>query len=154
MPLPHPSPVLVWFLAGIVFMALELALPGLIVLFFGVGSWCAALAVFLVPMSLANQLLIFLAASIVSLLLLRTTLKKVFLGRVLEVDAMESVIPPGATGLVIEDIVPPAAGKIKYAGSFWQATADQAIAEGAIVNIVEKDNLSIKVSPTETKGER
>ena len=154
MSFPHLSPVLVWFLVGIVFFGLELALPGLIVFFFGVGAWCAALAVFLLPMSLANQLLLFLAASIVSLLLLRRALKKVFLGRVLEVDAMESDIPPGATGLVIEDIVPPAAGTIKYAGSFWQATADQAIAKGAIVTIVEKNNLSIKVSPTGTEGER
>jgi membrane protein implicated in regulation of membrane protease activity len=153
MSFPHLSPVLVWFLAGIVFFALELGLPGLIVFFFGVGAWCAALTVFFLPMSLASQLLVFLAASLVSLALLRTTLKKVFLGRVLEVDAMDNDIPPGATGVVIEDINPPAAGLIKYGGSFWQATADQAIAKGAIVAIVEKNNLSIKVSPAETEGE-
>jgi membrane protein implicated in regulation of membrane protease activity len=52
------SPVLLWFLAGLVFFALELLLPGLIVFFFGIGAWCAALAVYCLPMSLSGQLLV------------------------------------------------------------------------------------------------
>ena len=153
MSLSAVSPVLAWFLLGILLFALELALPGMIVFFFGVGAWCAALAVFLLPMSLASQLLIFLVTSLVALVLLRATVKKVFLGRVLEVDAMERSIPPGATGEVIEDIVPPAAGKVKYGGSFWRATADRSIRAGTVVTIVEKNNLSIKVRTADTEGE-
>jgi len=153
MSLPAFSPVLLWFLAGIVFLALELVLPGLIVFFFGIGAWCAALAVYLLPMPLANQLLVFLATSLLALLLLRSTLKKVFLGRTLERDAMEGGIPPGATGEVIEDIVPPATGTIKYAGSFWQATADLPLTRGTVVRIVEKSNLTVKVAPVATEGE-
>ena len=107
------SPVLLWFLAGIVFLALELVLPGLIVFFFGIGAWCAALAVFLFPIPLTTQLLIFLVASLVALLLLRSTLKKVFLGRTLDVDAMNGAIPADATGEIVEDIAPPATGTIK-----------------------------------------
>ena len=125
----------------------------MIVFFFGVGAWCAALAVFLLPMSLASQLLVFLVTSLVALVLLRATVKKVFIGRVLEVDAMERSIPPGATGEVIEDIVPPAAGKIKYGGSFWRATADRPIRAGTVVTIVEKNNLSIKGRTADTEGE-
>ena len=86
-------------------------------------------------------------------MLLRATVKKVFLGRVLEVDAMERSIPPGATGEVIEDIVPPAAGKIKYGGSFWRATADRPIRAGTVVTIVEKNNLSIRVRVAGPEGE-
>ena len=153
MSLSAVSPVLAWFLLGILLFALELALPGMIVFFFGVGAWCAALAVFLLPMSLASQLLVFLITSLVALVLLRATVKKVFLGRVLEVDAMERSIPPGATGEVIEDIVPPAAGKIKYGGSFWRATAARSIRAGTVVTIVEKNNLSIKVRTADTEGE-
>lgn len=147
------SPVLLWFIAGIVFFALELALPGLIVFFFGLGAWCAALVVYLHPMALAYQLLVFLGASLFALLLLRSTLKKIFLGRKLEVDAMESTLPPDAAGEVIEDIVPPAAGTIKYGGSFWQATADQPFVKGTIVRVLEKTNLTVKVGPIDTKGE-
>ena len=148
MSLSAVSPVLAWFLLGILLFALELALPGMIVFFFGVGAWCAALAV-----SLASQLLVFLVSSLVALVLLRATVKKVFLGRVLEVDAMERSIPPGATGEVIEDIVPPAAGKIKYGGSFWRATADRPIRAGTVVTIVEKNNLSIRVRVAGPEGE-
>jgi len=153
MSLSAVSPVLAWFLLGILLFALELALPGMIVFFFGVGAWCAALAVFLLPLSLAGQLLVFLVTSLVALVLLRATVKKVFLGGKLEVDAMEQSIPAGATGEVIEDIVPPAAGKIKYGGSFWRATADRPIRVGTVVTIVEKNNLSIRVRVAGPEGE-
>lgn len=147
------SPVLLWFLAGIVFLALELVLPGLIVFFFGIGAWCAALAVYLFPVPLTTQLLIFLVASLAALALLRSTLKKVFLGRTLDVDAMNSTVPADATGEVIDDIVPPATGTIKYAGSFWQATAEVPLSKGTIVRIVEKTNLTVKVAPVPSQGD-
>lgn len=147
------SPVLLWFLAGILFLALELVLPGLIVFFFGLGAWCTALAVFLWPMPLAHQLLVFLSASLLALLLLRSALKKVFLGRTLETDAMDRPLSAGTTGEVIEDIVPPAAGTVKYGGSFWQATADMPLTKGTIVRIVDKSNLTVKVGPVAPEGE-
>ena len=148
------SPVLVWFLVGIVFLALELLLPGLIVFFFGLGSWCVALLLSLVSMSLAMQLLVFLLASLVLLLALRSLLKKVFLGRTLEKDAMNSAQLLEGTGEVIEDILPPALGKIKYSGSFWQASADQPLVKGTTVRILEKNNLTVKVGPLTIQGEK
>ena len=147
------SPVLLWFLVGIVFLALELVLPGLIVFFFGIGAWCAALAVYLFPVPLTTQLLIFLVASLAALALLRSTLKKVFLGRTLDVDAMNSTVAADATGEVIDDIVPPATGTIKYAGSFWLATAEVPLSKGTIVRIVEKTNLTVKVAPVTPQGD-
>lgn len=147
------SPVLVWFLVGIVFLALELLLPGLIVFFFGLGAWCVALLLSLLSMSLAMQLLVFLLASLVLLLALRTLLKKVFLGRALEKDAMNSTQLLEGTGEVIEDILPPALGKIKYSGSFWQASAEQPLLQGTTVRILEKNNLTVKVGPLTTQGE-
>ena len=148
------SPVLVWFLVGIVFLALELLLPGLIVFFFGLGAWCVALLLSLLSMSLAMQLLVFLLASLVLLLALRSFLKKVFLGRTLEKDAMGSTQLLEGTGEVIEDILPPAFGKIKYSGSFWQASADQPLVKGTAVRILEKNNLTVKVGPLTTQGEQ
>lgn len=147
------SPVLVWFLVGIVFLALELLLPGLIVFFFGLGAWSVALLLPLVPMSLAVQLLVFLGASLLLLLVLRSFVKKIFLGRTLDKDAMDRNQPLEGTGEVIEDIVPPALGKIKYSGSFWQATADQPLMKGTAVRILEKNNLTVKVGPLTTQGE-
>ena len=154
MPSIEFSPVLLWFLAGIVFLALELLLPGLIVFFFGLGAWCAALVLFLVPMSLATQPLVFLASSLLLLLVLRSFVKKIFLGRTLEKDAMESAQLVEGIGEVIEDIRPPALGKIKYSGSFWQASAEQPLLQGTTVRILEKNNLTIKVGPLTTQGDQ
>lgn len=109
-------------LVGIIFLALELLLPGWI--FFGLGAWSVALLLPLVPMSLAVQLLVFLGASLLLLLIAAILCQKIFLGRTLDRDAMDRNQPLEGTGEVIEDIVPPALGKIKCSGSFWQATAD------------------------------
>ncbi|MCL1979875.1 MAG: NfeD family protein [Proteobacteria bacterium] len=147
------SPVLIWFLTGIVFLALELALPGFVIFFFGLGAWCAALAVALYPVPLASQFMVFLAASLLSLVLLRSTLKKIFLGRTFDTDAMERGMPPGTTGEVVADILPPAPGKVKYGGTFWQATADVPLAKGTVVRITEKSNLTVKVSPVKPEGD-
>ena len=148
------SPVLVWFLVGIVFLALELLLPGLIVFFFGLGAWCVALMLALMPMSLAVQLLVFVVASLVLLVGLRSFVKKIFLGRSLEKDAMNSAQLLEGTGEVIDDILPPALGKIKYSGSFWQASADQPLLKGTTVRILEKNNLTVKVGPLTIQGEQ
>ncbi|WP_228855329.1 NfeD family protein [Desulfomarina profundi] len=42
-------------------------------------------------------------------------------------------------------IVPPAEGRIKYAGTFWRATADERIDEGEIISVVSQDGLVIHV---------
>ncbi|NLX17796.1 MAG: NfeD family protein [Desulfobulbus sp.] len=147
------SPVLLWFLTGIATLFLELVTPGFIGFFFGIGAWCTALAVYLYPFSLANQLLIFLVTSLSTLLLLRSTLKKIFLGRSREIDAMENGIPANATGEVVEDIVPPKSGTVKYAGSFWQATAEVTLTRGTVVRITGKTNLTVQVEPITTKGD-
>ncbi len=154
MTLAELSPVLLWFLTGVLFLILELLLPGLIVFFFGLGAWCAALVLYLVPMSLSSQLLVFLASSLLFLIVLRSTLKKVFWGRTLDKDAMDPTLPMTGTGEVIEDILPPALGKIKYSGSFWQASADQPLMKGTVVRILDKKNLIIKVGPIDSKGEK
>ncbi|WP_448872856.1 NfeD family protein [Desulfobulbus propionicus] len=147
------SPILLWFLAGVFFLALELLLPGLIVFFFGLGAWCTALILSLLPLTLANQLLVFLISSLIFLVLLRSFVKKIFLGHTLEVDAMAPGAPIEGTGEVIEDIVPPAVGKIKYGGSFWRARADQPLTKGTVVRILEKKNLTVKVGPLTAEGE-
>ena len=98
MSLSAVSPVLAWFLLGILLFALELALPGMIVFFFGVGAWCAALAVFLLPMSLASQLLVFLITSLVALVLLpmlsaRTSLCEPFISPLMSMSSFSSDRP-------------------------------------------------------------
>ncbi len=147
------SLTLAWFLVGIAFYLTELALPGFIIFFFGIGAWCAALAVFLFDISLTNQLIVFLIGSLISLFSLRSYLKGVFLGK--NTEQADSVISNNktSTGTVIEDIMPPAEGKIKYAGTFWRAASSQQITAGTVVEIIEQEDLLVRVTPVQNNGE-
>ena len=143
------SPVLLWFLTGIFFFTVELALPGFIVFFFGLGAWCTSLAMYFFNPSLSGQLTIFLITSLLSLFLLRAWLRGVFRGSSRQQDDSVNVEPVASTGRVTEDILPPARGKVQYGGTFWQAEADEKILTGSVVNIVEQNNLLVKVQPAD-----
>ena len=148
------SPVLAWFLVGIVCYIIELAVPGFIIFFFGVGAWCVALVLAMIDVSLTAQLLIFLVCSMVSLGLLRSWLCSVFLGGASEEEDSVNMDTVPATGVVLEAIVPPAMGRVKYGGSFWRAVADEAIAKDTVVVIEEKKDLIVKVRALEAGKER
>lgn len=152
--MPSISPTLAWFLVGIAFFVFELALPGFIIFFFGIGAWFTALAVFLVAdLSLSGQLVVFLATSLATLFLLRKYIQTVFIGTSQPDDPSVKAQPVADTGVVTEDIIPPAKGRVKFGGSFWKAAADVPIRTGTTVRIIEQDNLEVKVSPMTEKEE-
>jgi len=141
------TPEIIWFLVGLVLLLLELAAPGLIVGFFGIGAWIVAVVCLFAEISLNAQLIIFIVSSVLSLVLLRRWLRGIFLGHAgskqdLKHDIEEFV---GQRALVKEKIVPKAGGKVEFHGSNWEAQADQEIAEGTVVEIVGKDNITFKV---------
>jgi len=141
------KPELVWFLTGILLLILELLLPGLIVCFFAAGAIVVAIVCLLADVSLNTQLLIFIVVSVSSLLLLRRWLKGVFLGHVLATQNGRLNIEEfvGQRAIVKEKILPKVGGKVEFHGTDWVAIADQEIAEGAVVEIIDKDNLTLRV---------
>jgi membrane protein implicated in regulation of membrane protease activity len=141
------TPEIIWFLVGLALLILELALPGLIVGFFGIGAWIVAIVCLFAKIGTNAQLIIFIASSVLSLLLLRRWLKGIFLGHAgskqdLKHDLEEFV---GQRALVKEKIVPKLGGKVEFHGSHWEAQADQEIAAGTVVEIIGKDNITFKV---------
>lgn len=144
------SPALVWFLIGVAFLLAELALPGLILIFFCFGSWIAALVSGLFDPSVELELAVFLASSIILLFLLRKYFMRTFGGRAKGGDEPEP--PAGGPALVTARITPATPGEIKYRGSFWRATADVAIDKGATVTVLgptSPDGLTYRVKPTQ-----
>ena len=139
------SPVLVWFLLGIAFLFTELTLPSFILFFFGIGAWCTALILAVIDLPLTVQLIIFLFSSLISLILLRRWLRSVFLGNSSTENDSVNVASTPSTGVVIEAIIPPAHGRVKYGGSFWRAFADEAIAADTVVQIIDRKDLIIQV---------
>ena len=75
-------PELIWFLVGLLLLLAEFAIPGLIVLFFGIGAWIVAVTCLVAAPSLNVQLGIFIGSSVLSLVLLRSWLTGIFLGHV------------------------------------------------------------------------
>lgn len=144
------EPELIWFLVGLIMLLFEFMLPGLIIFFFGVGAWVVAGLCFFLPLTLTWQLVVFLATSIVCLLVLRKTLKRVFFGRIVHDPkaseyADENV---GREATVDTRIAPHAPGRIELNGTLWKAVSEHTIEKGTAVKIIAKDNLTFTVKPT------
>ncbi len=141
------KPEIIWFLVGLALLIMEFMLPGLIIAFFGVGACIVAIICMITDISLNAQLIIFIVASVLSLLCLRTWLKGIFMGHVkgrqdMTEDLEEFV---GERAVVVEKISPKAGGRVELHGTNWTAEADTEIAEGTAVKVIGKDNLTLRV---------
>ena len=144
---------LFWFILGLVLMLAELVTPGFVIVFFGIGAWITALCMWIgIAGSFDAQLLIFLGASILSLVLFRKQGKKYFQGRIsgklADNQSMDDV--RGERAVVIEDIEPNTSrGKVEFHGTSWDAESEIVIKKGTTVEIVERINLLLKVKPVQ-----
>ena len=130
------EPYMIWLYVGLAFAGLELAVPGLILIFFGLGAWVTALLIFMHPFSLAWQLGLFSAVSVISLLVLRRYVRDVFQGKSDREggDALEDE-DLGKRATVVKDTGPERPGQIKHRGSFWPAVSEKNIPAGSMVRI-------------------
>jgi membrane protein implicated in regulation of membrane protease activity len=80
-------------------------------------------------------------------LCLRKWLKGVFLGHTVSKQDLKENLEEfiGQKAVVKEKITPKAGGKVELHGTNWVAEADEEIAEGAMVEIIGKDNITLKV---------
>ena len=140
-------PEIIWFLVGLGLLILEFILPGLIVAFFGVGAWIVALVCLITDIGINTQLIIFIISSVLSLICLRKWLKGVFLGHSGSKQNLKENLEEfiGQKAVVKEKIVPNSGGKVEFHGTNWIAEADEEIAEGTMVQIIGKDNITLKV---------
>jgi len=141
------QPEIIWFLVGLVLLIFEFILPGLIIAFFGVGAWIVALVCLITDIGINTQLIIFIIASVLSLLCLRKWLKGIFLGHTGSKQNLKENLDEfvGQRAVVKKKIVPKAGGKVEFHGTNWLAQADEEIAEGVMVEIISKDNITLKV---------
>ncbi len=138
------DPAVIWFLVGLGLLLLELVLPGLVILFFGAGAWVTALVCTIADLSLNWQILIFLVASLLGLVLLRKYLKKRFFNRSdKEIDdQLEEFI--GRKALAIDDFKN-GSGKVEFKGTQWTARSSEPVSKGDWVIIRSKDSLTFNV---------
>jgi len=150
-----------WLIAGIVFLALELVLPGGIVGALGISSLLIALLVWLeVLTSFGNALIIWTILVIASLLALRPIMKKLYpsqtsKGSFEEDDDLRGTVVP------VTEMIPQGngQGRILVRGTSWQASfinPAHSAEVGASVRLTSRNNIIWFVEPVTTtapKGE-
>lgn len=142
------NPVVVWFLVGLVLLLAELVLPGLVIFFFGIGAWIAAICAYAFDVSVNTQLLIFLVSSVLSLALLRKSIKKRFtdLRKGKDHDLDEYV---GKTAVALEDFDTDGRGKVSFKGTTWDAESKHlGIIKGQRLIIRRFESIRLFVEPT------
>ena len=142
------SPAAIWFIIGFVLLILEFALPGLIIFFFGIGAWIVALACLFTDLTFNNQLILFILSSLLSVLLLRKSLKKMLLQRKRPDGLLEDEFI-GKTAKAETAITPGNNGKISFKGASWQASSSEVIAAGENVIITGNDSIVLIVKKAE-----
>ena len=138
----------IWFVVGFVLFLLEFAIPGLILFFFAVGAWIVAILSLFVDISINTQLIIFLASSLVTILLFRNWVKKMIWSKKLPTQLEDEFI--GKTGRAETSIAPGRNGKVNFKGTTWDARSDDIIAEGENVTIVGNDSILLIVQSTKS----
>jgi membrane protein implicated in regulation of membrane protease activity len=141
------SPELIWFLVGLLLLFIEMIVPGLVIIFFALGAWTVAVVCLFAALSLNAQLALFIIISVLSLVLARSWVKGIFSGYVTsrqkaDVDLNDFL---GQRAMVTEKITPKLPGKVEFHGAPWEAAADGDLDEGTVVEIVGKNNLTLKV---------
>ena len=141
------DPAVIWFLVGLGLLLLELALPGLVILFFGAGAWVTALVCAITDINLNWQIFIFLIASLLGLVLLRSYLKKRFFSKTDKEneDQLEEFI--GKKAKAVEDFKD-GSGKVEFKGTRWSARCDDPVKKGDWVTIQSKESLIFTVKPS------
>ena len=140
---------LMWFLSGLILLLAEFIIPGFVIIFFGIGAWVVALLLwFNMEITFVNQLFIFLVSSILTLVIFRRYGKKYFQGKIKTDDAQKFDDIRGEKATVIADIIPNGInGKVEFHGTMWNAESDIPIQRGSVVEVLERNNLTLKVKP-------
>jgi membrane protein implicated in regulation of membrane protease activity len=141
------NPPVVWFLIGLLFALLELVVPGLLLVFFGIGAWIAALLTLLFDVSIGVQIFTFVLASVLSLVFLRNWFKKKFFQESnIENNSFDDELT-GKTALVETTIEKGKPGKVMFNGTLWDASSDSTIDVGTHVEIINKKSITLIVKP-------
>lgn len=122
-----------WFILGIILLAVELVSPVFVLFFFGLGAWAAGVTALFVD-DLAIEVVVFGASSVVFLLSLRRLFVRSFRGKTqISSDAASVGLPnlhAGKMGTVTRPFPVNGVGEISVGGSFWRAVSPGSAAGG------------------------
>src|SRR3989337_1851386 len=129
----------IWFIVGFILFILEFVLPGLILFFFAIGAWLVAILSLFIDLSINSQLLIFLATSILTIVIFRKWVKKIMWMRQHTSEIEDEFI--GKTGRAETYIGPGRNGKVDFKGTSWDARSDDSIEIGEQVTVIGNESI-------------
>ena len=134
-----------WLGSGIFLMAIEFLVPGLVLVFVGLGSLTVVFGMYFGYIDgILQQFITFFISSIIYLLTLRFLVLRFVpsVTRKENIDEDEEVI--GSIVELVADINSGEFGRVEHSGSSWQARAegDQTILKGEQVKIIGRDNIT------------
>ncbi len=140
------TPELIWFCGGIILVFMEFVIPGVILVFFGVGAiLTSALTWIGILPGVTEQLIVFGVSSLTLLFALRKYASKFFKGDSTEEKESEY---SGKIAVVTQSIIPGSLkGKVSFEGTDWKAVSQVKIPEGTSVLITGKNNITLMVKP-------
>lgn len=151
----YVNEALLWFLFGLVMAFLELIVPGVILIFFGIGALIVAFTTYLgITGSFNSQLVSFAFLSILLLVCLRRWIRGKFYGHVSDVQDLDQIMDEfaGKKVAVTKDIIPGSlGGEVEFKGSNWRAISDVYIKSGEIGIIRKVEGVTLHIE--KDKGE-
>ncbi|MBR4350367.1 MAG: NfeD family protein [Bacteroidales bacterium] len=139
------SVVTIWLLCGVIGLALELILPGLIVLFFGCGALLTGIATWIFPsLQIEGQLIVFVVSSVVLLLVFRKMLRNRFFNNSKESDDELADEYIGKAAVALTDFAN-GHGEVEFKGSKWEALSADEIRKGDTVVISSRESIKLTV---------
>jgi len=127
-------------------MLLEFMVPGVILVFFGLGAWVVALTTYMgLTEGSASQLLVFTGASVILLVFLRRYIRARFSGFISERQVPDLNLDEftGKSVLLLEDVAPGSPGKVEFKGAPWRAEAKDTLKQGETGIIEKMDSLTL-----------
>lgn len=142
------EPIWLWAILGVVLLSVEMAVGTFDILWFGIASFCVAIAMWLFPgISSATQFFIFAALSLISLAIWRTHYKKNEKHhRVGQAQGQEI----GRIGTVVSTCSAVQNGKIRFTQGLmgdreWTAVSNEEISKGAEAEVVAVEGNTLRI---------
>lgn len=143
-----------WLIAAGVFFILEIFTTGFLIFWLGLASLLSMVVSFFTA-SIPIQAAVFVATSILLIVLTRPLLNKFF-----KIKDTSSSVPTniysiiGKKGIVIENINNiDYTGKVKVAGELWSAISSKDLEKGTRIEVTEVDGVKLKVEPIKELSE-
>ena len=132
---------MIWFALVFLFLIIEAMTLNLITIWFAFGSLCAFISTYFTD-NILFQLIVFVVATIISLLLTKPLLEK-FLNVKREKTNFDRIL--GQTGIVTKDIKKHETGRVKIDGKDWMAVSKDEIKKNSEVEILQIEGAKLIV---------